>query len=469
MKKIFRIILSRFFFGVGICIFIVPGASANESVTKVGNGDDGADLEALTPIVSGRLWESRTRAIKLLTKLSVVGVPGLGLLIPEIERTELLMAAKDVHPTGEQLGSLEISDNNDLVYARTFAEPYAATRFFPAAKKLTPEQMVALHIHEALHRALPEDIRTDENIVMHFTMAMTSPGANYDRIRQVAEIYTTPTNNMIADEKKSLIVTPMPTVTLPLASRTTVGYRYESYSHQGDYSLGSSADPYHRIELNKSLGYKLFFGIPVEPVFRARLMTGGSFQLKSMMGQSSFDLEARFQADEFAVAGPFVRFTTKSIDETNSPNDRDLTTIGGFYRINSDDWTLDSTFAYSLSSSSHRDEVTTKFQPIVSLTAHSGYKFNSGIVLGVLGEVHSTEGSETQINDYYQGSRVSLTKAFRIVFAGPELGFDSKIFQMRLYWKRMINNTNASMSDLGDTMDHGYGQGSVGTSLTFSL
>lgn len=59
--------------------------TAQASVTKVGNGDDGADLEALTPITSGPIFEARQRAVETAKKLNVIGVPGLGLLIPELE------------------------------------------------------------------------------------------------------------------------------------------------------------------------------------------------------------------------------------------------------------------------------------------------------------------------------------------------------------------------------------------------
>ena len=38
---------------IAIAACIGAGSSARASATKVGNGDDGADLEALTPVKSG--------------------------------------------------------------------------------------------------------------------------------------------------------------------------------------------------------------------------------------------------------------------------------------------------------------------------------------------------------------------------------------------------------------------------------
>ena len=87
------------------------GSFAHASVTKVGNGDDGADLEALTPVTEGPILAARTEALTRLKNLNVIGVAGLGMLMPELERSEMMMTAQDAHPTGEAAGDLEISPN----------------------------------------------------------------------------------------------------------------------------------------------------------------------------------------------------------------------------------------------------------------------------------------------------------------------------------------------------------------------
>lgn len=214
-------------------IIYLAGSLANASVTKVGNGNDGADLENLKIIKEGPILSARDQAVAWLKTLNVQGIAGLGRLIPEVEHSDLMMADKDAHPTGEAPGSIEISADQNLVYARTFAEPYAATRFFPAATKLTKEQLIALHIHEALHRALPENIRENEDIVSHLTMALTSPGANHDRVRQVARLYVrqAPNAEGMAAQSVATKISNQETRILPKTSRSKFAAQFEAYDH----------------------------------------------------------------------------------------------------------------------------------------------------------------------------------------------------------------------------------------------
>jgi len=102
-------------------------------------------------------------------------VPGLGHLIPEVERTRLYLAKRDV---------------KEGHFARTVAEPHSPTRFFPSALKLDRDQLITLHIHEGLHRALAASIRSDEGIVGKIALAITSPEATTDRISTVMKEVT---------------------------------------------------------------------------------------------------------------------------------------------------------------------------------------------------------------------------------------------------------------------------------------
>ncbi|RYZ73689.1 MAG: hypothetical protein EOP05_09850 [Proteobacteria bacterium] len=244
--------------------------SGNATTTKVGNGDDGADLEALTTIKSGPIWDSRKKAVELLERLNVTGVVGLGILIPELKASEMLMVESDARPTVERAGSIEISEDSRQVYARTFAEPYAATRFFPAAAKLSTEQLVALHIHEALHRALPAEIREDENKVAHITLALTSPGASFDRVSSVANLYLKPAALPNVDQRIALGTGTSKVeqeVVLPPKSKSNFVYSADMFgwggtdSGSGLFSLG--------IEGSGSLGgYRKVGSTAIEPYFR---------------------------------------------------------------------------------------------------------------------------------------------------------------------------------------------------------
>src|ERR1700722_10012673 len=133
-----------------MAVALAIGMSTNvwAGTTIVGNGDDGADLEGATPIDSGPIVEARNKAVKRLSTLGVEGVPGLGRLIPEVARSPLFMSKRDVPADDAIGGSRYHSDMRGLLFASTFTEANAPTTFYPAAKALNEEQLIALHIHE---------------------------------------------------------------------------------------------------------------------------------------------------------------------------------------------------------------------------------------------------------------------------------------------------------------------------------
>lgn len=108
---------------------ILCSALAYASTTKVGNGDDGSDLEGFDEITSGPLLEARQKAVALLRGLNVQGVAGLGHLIPEIERAPLYMAKRNVSSSVATDQGAFHSDFSGQVFARTMPEPYAPTVF----------------------------------------------------------------------------------------------------------------------------------------------------------------------------------------------------------------------------------------------------------------------------------------------------------------------------------------------------
>lgn len=486
MERIRRNLFAKYAMVLGISL--IAAASGQASVTKVGNGDDGADLETLTQITSGPILEARKRAIETVKQLNANGIPGMGLLIPELEHSNLFMATKDVHPTGEPQGSLEISADKGFVYARTFAEPYAATRFFPIAATLTADQLVALHIHEALHRSLPPDIRTDENKVMHLTMAMTSPGASYDRVFQVASLYINADASNTAQHSPQRFA-PMPEtqlhstvsiepIDLPSKSRTEVKVGTEFYTSM---AYGWRPGATNELQLKTSLGgYRQIGSYAVEPAFRFRTKVFREIEqgVGIGLGTTSYDFEGRIKLDEETVVGPLVRFTAKSLTEPSySFGDRDISTVGGFYRNKSEGSYLETTVFYSFGSTAGKDEYSsTKFNPILSLTGRAGVKYNY-LYIGGLFDVHSSEGRElSQIeqensnNGYYSQPTPGLMRpGFRIIAVGPELGLEGKSFNFRLYAKTILNPSQGTFDDLGDNMDRGSGAALLGTSFAMAF
>lgn len=484
MEKIRMNLFAKYAMVLGLSL--IAAAPGYASVTKVGNGDDGADLETLTQITSGPILAARQRAIETVKQLNANGIPGMGLLIPELEHSNLFMATKDVHPTGEQQGSLEISADKGFVYARTFAEPYAATRFFPIAATLTADQLVALHIHEALHRSLPPDIRTDENKVMHLTMAMTSPGASYDRVFQVASLYI---NVDVANtaQRSPQRFAPMPEaqlnstvsiepIILPSKSRTEVKVGTEMYS---EAAYGWRAGATNEIQLKTSLGgYRQIGSYAVEPVFRFRAKIFREVERGLGLGTTSYEVEGRIKLDEETVAGPLLRFTAKSLDEpAYTFGDRDITTVGAFYRNIGESSYFESTAFYSFGSTSGKNEYySAKYNPILSLTGRAGMKYRYLYIGGLL-DIHSSEGREISASEqehsnggYYSQPTPGLMRpGFRILAVGPELGLEGKNFNLRLYAKTILNTSQGLFDDLGDVMDRGSGSALLGTSFAMAF
>lgn len=161
-------------FTVSAQIFAAP--------TELGNGNDGKDLLEFKEITEGEIFESRKEAVAFLSKINLRGIQGLGYLKDEVEKTKLLITRDGLTPQELlNLGAFK-TGNNPVVYARTFPRPHAPTRFFPASRELSRKQLVTLHIHEGLHRALPPEIRANEEIVENITKVITSPDSTFEDI-----------------------------------------------------------------------------------------------------------------------------------------------------------------------------------------------------------------------------------------------------------------------------------------------
>ncbi|MBY0415560.1 MAG: hypothetical protein K2Q18_15410, partial [Bdellovibrionales bacterium] len=164
--------------------FVICSVSVFAGPTKVGNGDDGGDLEGFDLVTKGKLIDTKIMALKLLQKLNTQGIIGLGKLIPEVENAKIYLTKKNINSEKlEELGAFH-SGTEGFVYARTFARSYAPTRFFPISLALSNNQLMALHIHEALHRSLPLRVNQDEQVVTRITLSITSPDQTSDSIQE---------------------------------------------------------------------------------------------------------------------------------------------------------------------------------------------------------------------------------------------------------------------------------------------
>jgi hypothetical protein len=380
----------------------------------------------------------------------------------------MLLAQADVHPTTEQPGSAEISEDKVSVYARTFAEPYAATRFFPAALKLSENQLVALHIHEALHRALPADVREDENKVMLMTLAITSPGASFDRVSNIANLYLRPVPPPASALATS--VASEPVFVRPERSKAILGYTAEVYSTSPLSTM--SGVTFHKLELGASLGgYQKVGRLAVEPYFRGRYLANSTYA--ELIGLPSLELQGRMKIDEATIA-PFVRINAKSISSpTYFGPSRDIVSLGANYVSETSRNYSDATAFYSFPSTSSFDDgyrrTEIHYNSIVTLAARGGYALGR-LLLGGLGELHMSQGFETSerssYSDFSAGS--SAIDSFRILVLGPEIGYRGDRFRFKLHYKMMLNDTQ-NLDALGDPLDRGASTGGVGASFSMTL
>ena len=98
---------------------------------------------------------------------------------------------------------------------------------FPAATNLDDKQLITLHIHEALHRSLPDDIREDEKIVGEIAQAITSPEASKDQIKQIVSKYLQePTANPTETNISNRMIMPHKDSRLHYPSKIRLGYRH---------------------------------------------------------------------------------------------------------------------------------------------------------------------------------------------------------------------------------------------------
>ncbi|MBI3557122.1 MAG: hypothetical protein HY074_12735, partial [Deltaproteobacteria bacterium] len=308
-----------------LAVAIMMPATLLGAAVKVGNGDDGTDLEGATSITSGKILESRAHAVELLNKLNTAGIPGLGSLLPELANSNLYLAKKDVAALPGDQSSFH-TNMKGQVYARTFATPYAPTRYFPAAEGLDADQLVSLHIHEALHRSLPAKVREDESVVSRITLAITSPEASNDRIREAAAGLM-PVEPTVAAQPMVLVAESRPQVPMPqrFEQPSNVGYLYRQFKD----SSTPSSDSISKMHVIHSDLYA--FGSSRTPLGLGLEASILKFGDSTLMGPLSISPRMRIWSRRGFDIGVFstISLNTLSAQELkNSPFGRDVGTIG---------------------------------------------------------------------------------------------------------------------------------------------
>ncbi len=450
---------------LSMMLLTLMSTAAFASTTKVGNGDDGTDLEGAEPITKGIIFETREKAIANLKALNIHGIAGLGLLIPELEHNQLLMTKSDVNPMSSE-GYWESSDDRKTVYARTFAEPHAPTRFFPAALKLNRDQLIALHTHEALHRALPADIRENEEKVAILTMAITSPSATFDRVNQIAMSVTQlPEGRVTAATTTATSV--QTSVELPPAHKSQVKLEHTSaseYFREAPVSniekVSFAFSPVDTIALWKK---------PVEP----RITTEGILLYDSEeagyhIGPLTLNAKAPAMISPGFSIGPMVQFSLKSIEHDSKyyQMERDVYTVGGIveteslrsYQRTALTYTLPGTYQPQIYYDSQGHVYNQDKLPVGavwSMIYHGGAKVRR-FTLGGIAELHHSTG-------------LAYSDAFTVIRGGPELKFSYRRLTVGASGIIMLNRGYSTLTDLGDLAGHGTGKHSANLSLAVDL
>ena len=429
----------------------------------VGNGDDGDDLQSFEKLGSGPIVSTRTKAVELLKSFNVQKIEGLGALIPEVENTKMYATKKGLGP--EELVKLGAftEDASGLIYARTMPRPYAATRFFPASKNLNETQLISLHIHEGLHRALPPQIREDEQIASIITQSITAPDANFDSIQATVEKYLPKKSQNFATGtvSESKIYVPEKS-RLNNPSRFGLEARFFQQDNDSEdatgkeiesmYILSSHLYPFGKNEQAVGLGFDASIIQTAEENFLGPLSVGARYRLYT---HRDFDIEGFAQ----------LNMNTLSDEELqDSLLGRDTTTLGVTFATRRSNFFIENDFFYTFESEVEEKvgniKYTYTFGEILGINLRAGMHYKNFMVGGF---------TEFLVSDNFTvegGDFSDSTGRNRIVSWGPHIEYRKNQYSLVLRGRFILNSTDDATYDyLADLMGYGVGQGSLQTQL----
>lgn len=420
--------------------------------TKVGNGDDGTDLENFFLLTRGKIVNAKRKALKHLKVLNISGVESLGSLIPELENSKLYMTKNNISATKlEELGAFH-SGMDRYVYARTFPRPYAPTRFFPITKTLSEKQLISLHIHEALHRALPADFREDEKIVSEITLAITSPGATFDRVQAISRKHLRP-------DLRSF---------LPFRAQgpTTVSLAYYKFHAPDDgrenlfnpldemYKLTSGFYPFRNKFSTLGFGLDFSFFKAGQDSYMGPLGLRLSMVLWTLKG---FDIEA------YSV---WARDTGSSKEFRNSLSARDSFRVGFNFSKYHEDIFFKHSFEYIKQAEANKTFANVNYNyrygsittaKMMALKKINRWEFGSDLKLILTGDFR------------VQGTGIDIKTGRNTILAvGPIIRWKRKRLQLSLISNFILTSSQETdFNTLGDIAGEGLGQGHLGFEMKY--
>lgn len=441
--------------------------SAFAAPVIIGNGDDGEDLESYVQIKKGKIIETRFEAIQLLKKFEVNTIDGLGKLLPELENTKLYMTKQGLEV--EELAELgAFTREQGLVYARTLPTPYAATRFYPAAKNLNPEQLIPLHIHEALHRSLPAEIREDEKIVAEITSTITAPNTSKDRIAKTVRKYLTYTESSERQPQQIIRSSsrnyPQKESRLLNPSRFSLSMRNFEQSEEDQnnefgntgmkslYLLSSHLYPFG--EGAHALGLGLDFSY-LKTDQDAYLGPLGISLRKLVWTRRNFDVEMFGRAN----------FNTLSDEELkNSAIIRDTYKLGITFATRRDHFFIENDIEYTFASTISEEQLGINYNynigNIIGTRIKAGGRLGNFIIGGDF-ELLLLDEYEIEGGDFHEKKGRS-----RMVTVGPMVEYRTNQFSLGVKGRYILDSTeDINFNYMADILGQGSGQSSIETQL----
>jgi hypothetical protein len=445
------------------------------TTTKVGNGDIGADLKYYSQITEGPILISKLKALEHLKQLNIANIPGLSQLTPELRHSKIYLTKSNLDQ--KQLEKLGAYEDSLHIYARTFPKAHASTRFFPKSLELNEKELIALHIHEALHRSLPLHMRENEQVVSKLVTEITSPEANFDQINSTMQKLMAQTPN-------------------PLNSNSSGGKSYSnvSFKKYDEHVVTSSKlnNPssfnfeYRVLDRNKKktfaqknqfktltyINTELFpFGEDLEAF---GLGLGLSFiqgKDKSYMGPLNVSARALLftsQGYDFEAFGQASINTLSSEEFTNSYIGRDVFALGFNMNKNMKNFFIHNSLSYTLKSSSEEKlgniKVEYEFGDIISWKIKAGTEFNK-FRLALFSELFLMNNTIIKQSNYQQE-----TQRLRFFSVGPEVSYQMNNFNISLFGRFKVNSTNnVNFDEMGNILGVGVGNGHIGTGISYAF
>lgn len=456
----------------------LAGPTARASSYIVGNGDDGSDLEGGKVVKAGILIETRAKATERMKRLGTPSIDQLGTLIPELEKSDIQLVDRAVKPKAKIDHGPETSPDGSEVYARTFAEPYAATRFFPAALGLNEEQLIALHVHEALHRALPPAVRENEEVVSKITLALTASDATIDRARRVVATELKSAGGGVSAVSGELVTnsaspTPSPSPTPAPANErpSSLTYTFQSFSLVKD----SSRYPIDSLHNLRTIFYPFGYdghavGFGMEFSFLKTPAQAYMMRPLTLIGRVLITRVNDYEVTGIgAVSLNTITSGTTSTETSDTPIGRDFSTFGIEFRRDDPGYYIVDQLSLSMVEEAKRkigaSTETFNAGRVIAASIHAGGKYGH-FALGGFAELLLSDSYKTT-----DGNPDSATAGrFRVLGVGPEASYTRGAMRYSLSGRWVVDSTpGMTVDQIGDLIGYGVGQASASASISFQF